>query len=93
MTNDDIYSYDVNNNFYGITDGYNSELYVEIGKFIVDNIDNDIDVSKDYEYITIHSSYGKYIFVTNNVDELNKIMEKYVDDTEDADTVDYDMVM
>lgn len=93
MTNDDIYSYDVNDNFYGITDGYNSELYVELGKFIVDNIDNDIDVSKDYEYITIHSSYGKYIFVTNNVDELNKIMEKYVDDTEDSDTVDYDRVM
>ncbi len=93
MTNDDIYSYDVNNNFYGITDGYNSELYVELGKFIVDNIDNDIDVSKDYEYITIHSSYGKYIFVTNNVDELNKIMEKYVDDTEDTDIVDYDRVM
>ena len=93
MTNDDIYSYDVNNNFYGITDGYNSELYVELGKFIVDNIDNDIDVSKNYEYITIHSSYDKYIFVTNNVDELNKIMEKYVDDTEDADTVDYDRVM
>lgn len=93
MTNDDIYSYDVNNNFYGITDGYNSELYVELGKFIVDNIDNDIDVSKDYEHITIHSSYGKYIFVTNNVDELNKIMEKYVDDTEDTDIVDYDRVM
>ena len=93
MTNDDIYSYDVNNNFYGITDGYNSELYVELGKFIVDNIDNDIDVSKDYEYITIHSSYGKYIFVTNNVDELNKIMEKYADDTEDTDIVDYDRVM
>lgn len=93
MTNNDIYSYDVNNNFYGITDGYNSELYVELGKFIVDNIDNDIDVSKDYEYITIHSSYGKYIFVTNNVDELNKIMEKYADDTEDTDIVDYDRVM
>ena len=93
MTNNDIYSYDVNNNFYGITDGYNSELYVELGKFIVDNIDNDIDVSKDYEHITIHSSYGKYIFVTNNVDELNKIMEKYADDTEDTDIVDYDRVM
>ena len=84
MTEDDTYSYDINGIFYGITDGYYSELYSEIGKFIVDNIDEDIDINKDYKYIIINDNYCKNIFVTNRVEELDKIMEKYVNDNDDA---------
>lgn len=83
MNDNDIYSYDINGNFYGVSDGYYSELYSEIGKFIVDNIDENIDINKDYKYITINNDYDKNIFVTNRVEELDKIMEKYVNDNDD----------
>ena len=61
MNDNDIYSYDINGNFYGVSDGYYSELYSEIGKFIVDNIDENIDINKDYKYITINNDYDKNI--------------------------------
>ena len=83
MNDNDIYSYDINGNFYGVSDGYYSELYSEIGKFIVDNIDENIDINRDYKYITINNDYDKNIFVTNRVEELDKIMEKYVNDNDD----------
>ena len=81
MNDNDIYYYGING--YGVTDGYYSELYSEIGKFIVDNIDENIDINKNYKYITINNDYDKNIFVTNRVEELDKIMEKYVNDNDD----------
>ena len=50
---------------------------------IVDNIDENIDINKNYKYITINNDYDKNIFVTNRVEELDKIMEKYVNDNDD----------
>ena len=81
MNDNDIYYYGING--YAVTDGYYSELYSEIGKFIVDNIDENIDINKNYKYITINNDYDKNIFVTNRVEELDKIMEKYVNDNDD----------
>ena len=50
---------------------------------IKDNIDENIDINKNYKYITINNDYDKNIFVTNRVEELDKIMEKYVNDNDD----------
>ena len=50
---------------------------------IEDNIDENIDINKNYKYITINNDYDKNIFVTNRVEELDKIMEKYVNDNDD----------
>ena len=52
-------------------------------KLVVDNIDENIDINKNYKYITINNDYDKNIFVTNRVEELDKIMEKYVNDNDD----------
>ena len=94
MNDNDIYSYDINGNFYGVSDGYYSELYSEIGKFIVDNIDENIDINKDYKYITINNDYDKNICVTNRVEELDEIMKKYVNDYDgDINDAETDMVM
>ena len=41
------------------------------------------DINKNYKYITINNDYDKNIFVTNRVEELDKIMEKYVNDNDD----------
>ena len=45
--------------------------------------DENIDINKNYKYITINNDYDKNIFVTNRVEELDKIMEKYVNDNDD----------
>ena len=46
-------------------------------------VDENIDINKNYKYITINNDYDKNIFVTNRVEELDKIMEKYVNDNDD----------
>ena len=68
-----IYSYYIDGNYY-------SGSYSDIEKFIVDNIDDDIDINKSYSYITMYGSIGKTVFLTNKVDELNLIKDKYKSD-------------
>ena len=53
-----------------------NELYKEISKFIIDNIDDDIDINKEYGYINIHSNNGTNVFITNKIDELNELKSK-----------------
>ena len=79
MSNDDyIYSYYINGNYYGYS-------YSEINSFIINNIDDDIDINKEYSYIILHSDKGKYVFVTNKVNDINEIINKsIIKDTEDA---------
>lgn len=76
MSNDDdIYSYYINGNYYGYS-------YSEINSFIINNIDDDIDINKEYSYIILHSDKGKYVFVTNKVNEIDKIIDKSIDTTD-----------
>ena len=82
MSNDDdIYSYYINGNYYGYS-------YSEINSFIINNIDDDIDINKEYSYIILHSDKGKYVFVTNKVNDINEIINKSInieiDDGDDA---------
>ena len=70
----DIYSYYINGNY----SNYESSYYSEIGNFIVHNIDDDIDIDREYAYIVIYGKDGKSIFVTNKVSELEEINKKYV---------------
>ena len=79
MSNDDdIYSYYINGNYYGYS-------YSEINSFIINNIDDDIDINKEYSYIILHSDKGKYVFVTNKVNDINEIINKsIIDDGDDA---------
>ena len=56
---------------------YNFEYYNEISKFIIDNMDDDFDINKDYGYISTYTHNGKNVFVTNKVDELNLLKSKY----------------
>ena len=69
----DIYNYYINDT-YCI---YNYEYYNEISKFIVNNIDDNFDINKDYGYISIYTHNGRNVFVTNKVDELNLLKSKY----------------
>lgn len=53
--------------------------YSEIDKFILDNLDEDVDINKPYMYIKFYSfsDYTDfYIFFTNNVDALNSIISR-----------------
>ena len=79
MSNDDdIYSYYIDDNYYGYS-------YSEINSFIINNIDDDIDINKEYSYIILHSDKGKYVFVTNKVNDINEIINKsIIDDGDDA---------
>lgn len=81
---EDIYSYYVNGNYYD----FNGESYGELSKFIINNINDDINVNDKYSYIVINSNSGRYIFTTNKVEELDDIVKKYsssdiYDDAED----------
>lgn len=77
--NDSIYSYYVNGSYYGTS-------YFDIGSFIVKNIDDEIDINKDYSYITMYDNYGKNVFVTNKVEELKDIVGDPDDTYDDAET-------
>ena len=77
--NDSIYSYYVNGLYYGTS-------YFDIGSFIVKNIDDEIDINKDYSYITMYDNYGKNVFVTNKVEELKDIVGDPDDTYDDAET-------
>ena len=72
-SDNDIYNYYINDT-YCI---YNFEYYNEISKFIIDNMDDNFDINKDYGYISIYTHNGKNVFVTNKVDELNLLKSKY----------------
>ena len=72
-SDNDIYNYYIDDT-YCI---YNFEYYNEISKFIIDNIDDDFDINKDYGYISTYTHNGKNVFVTNKVDELNLLKSKY----------------
>lgn len=96
MKDEDIYSYDVDSNYFGVRDNvYYGEFFVNIGKFIVNNLDDEIDINKEYKYININSYDGRNIFVTNKVNEL-KDLAKNINNTEDTvnmgdvDETDYD---
>lgn len=67
-----IYSYYIDNHYCS----YDNELYKEISKFIIDNIDDDIDINKEYGYISIYSNNGTNVFITNKIDELNELKSK-----------------
>ena len=72
-SDNDIYNYYIDD-IYCI---YNFEYYNEISKFIIDNIDDNFDINKDYGYISTYTHNGKNVFVTNKVDELNLLKSKY----------------
>ena len=81
-SDNDIYNYYINDNYCS----YNLEYYNEISKFIIDNMDDNFDINKDYDYISIYTHNGKNIFVTNKVDELNLLKNKYAfNDTDVAE--------
>lgn len=63
----EIYSCYIDGRYYGY-------FYDEIVKFIALHIDDDIDIDKEYSYITLYSNYGKYNFATNSTIELNDII-------------------
>lgn len=67
-----IYSYYIDNHYCS----YDNELYKKISKFIIDNIDDDIDINKEYGYISIYSNNGTNVFITNKIDELNELKSK-----------------
>ena len=67
-----IYSYYIDNHYCS----YDNELYKEISKFIIDNIDDDIDINKEYDYIRIYSNNGTNVFITNKIDKLNELKSK-----------------
>ena len=67
-----IYSYYIDNHYCS----YDNELYKEISKFIIDNIDDDIDINKEYGYISIYSNNGTNVFITNKIDKLNELKSK-----------------
>ena len=51
----------------------------------INNIDDDIDINKEYSYIILHSDKGKYVFVTNKVNDINEIINKsIIDDGDDV---------
>lgn len=81
----DIYTYYINGNYSGYSDAY----YKDISSFIINNIDDDIDINKEYSYIIIYGRNSKCIFVTNKVSELKEITEKY----ENNNSKDDDLVM
>ena len=66
----DIYSYYIN-------DSYVSDGYSEISRFIINSIDDNFDINKEYGYISIYSNSGNNIFVTNRVDEIGSLKNKY----------------
>lgn len=72
-SDNDIYNYYIDDTYYI----YNFEYYNEISKFIIDNIDDDFDINKDYGYISTYTHNGRNVFVTNKVDELNLLKSKY----------------
>lgn len=67
-----IYSYYIDNHYCS----YDNELYKEISNFIIDNIDDDIDINKEYGYISIYSNNGTNVFITNKIDKLNELKSK-----------------
>ena len=67
-----IYSYYIDNHYCS----YDNELYKKISKFIIDNIDDDIDINKEYGYISIYSNNGTNVFITNKIDKLNELKSK-----------------
>lgn len=66
--------------------------YSEITNFILDNLDEKVDITKQYMYIKIYSYNGyksSNIFVTNKVKELEDLIER-IENKEDTNTGDTD---
>ena len=59
--------------------GYYQNENTEINNFILDNLDKKVDINKPYKYIRFYTSglyNNSHIFVTNNVEELNTLIEQ-----------------
>ena len=82
INDEDIYSYYIND-YYCL---YNYDIYNEISRFIINNLDDNLDINKEYSYITIYTGNGKFVFATNKVDELNTIKNKF--SSEDINVMD-----
>ena len=58
---------------------YYKEENIEINKFILDNMNDKIDITKEYKYIKFYTD-NRYkstnIFVTNKVEELDTLIEE-----------------
>ena len=75
--------------------------YQEINKFIIDNLEEKVDITKPYVYIKMYISNrykNAYIFATNKVDELSNIIAdikpndkeiSFEDDYQKIDVKDY----
>lgn len=67
--------------------------YTDINKFVLDNCEDKVDITKPYMYIKMytHDEYGSHshLFITNKVDELKKIIET-IKAQEEANTGDTD---
>lgn len=70
-----IYSYNVMN--------VEEEEYVNdfdqnlLKKFLIDHVDDEVDINKEYRYITLNTYNGSYVFITNatlEFDSLNRSM-------------------
>ena len=73
LNEDDIYSYYIKGYYYG----YN---YADISKFVVQHLDDEFDINKEYSYVVLSGSTDKCVFVTNDVAGLNSFINKDVDD-------------
>lgn len=86
MSDINIHAYyigEVNNITYTVSEDYLSNYYqnenIEINKFILDNLNEKIDITKPYKYIKFYTNnYHKNanIFVTNKVEELETLIEE-----------------
>lgn len=62
--------------------------YQELDKFIIDNLDEKIDITKPYIYISLYVSNidkNSYIFITNKVEELLTLTKEIKTNEEEAE--------
>ena len=91
---EDIVNYPFNE-LYLYVSGYNlkREGELELYNYIKNNLDTNVDSSKDYMFIEV-ANYGKdkfYRYYTNDIDKINEIIDKYkIEDTYTSEEYYYD---
>ena len=91
---EDIVNYPFNE-LYLYVSGYSIEREgeLELYNYIKNNLDTNVDSSKDYMFIEV-ANYGKdkfYRYYTNDIDKINEIIDKYkIEDTYTSEEYYYD---
>lgn len=70
-----IYSYNVKTS--GDEEYINDFDQASLKKFLIDHFDDEVDIDKEYRYITLNTYNGSYVFITNatlEFDSLNRSM-------------------